>query len=87
MAYMPKIPRMPAIHAADLPKEMPTFVLDLMKVFLEMTEVCNTYIKAEIRWWEEAQNLSSDEADAWWRRRALHFLHPSSHLFPQSRFV
>ncbi|EPS92796.1 hypothetical protein FOMPIDRAFT_1056548 [Fomitopsis schrenkii] len=87
MAYMPKMPRMPAIHAEDLPNEMPTLVLDLMKTFLETTEVCNTYIKAEINWWEEAQNLSSDEADAWWKRRALHFVHPSSRLFPQSMFL
>ena len=44
MAYLPAIPDLPALKFKDLPREMPEFVIDLIRSLLESMKVCNMYM-------------------------------------------
>ena len=84
MAYLPAIPDLPALKFKDLPREMPEFVIDLIRSLLESMKVCNMYMSAELEWWRAARRLDHSEMMEWWRNRATHFIKENSEVFPYS---
>ena len=71
------------IQRTDLPRVIPSGLIWLVQSAVNNMRTMESYIKAEIKFWESAARICDDEIDRWYQKEAPHPVSATSRIFPR----